>query len=295
MKLLFTGANGFLGKNVIPILKNKGVDVKTLSRNHSDYNADLPVEIPNINEEFDVVFHAAGKAHSIPKTAQEKEEFYLVNFEGTKNLSKSLEKLPPRHFIYVSSVAVYGREEGLDITEKHPLGGITPYAKSKILAENYLQEWCSAKGVILTILRPSLIAGKNPPGNLGSMIKGIKGGYYFNIGNGEAKKSVVWAEDFAEIITLAVESNGGIFNVADDNQPTFGEIASIISKKLGRPNPKNIPYNIIKVVALVGDLLGEKSPITSLKLKKITSHLTFSNQKIKSQLKWKPTNVLQVL
>lgn len=292
MKLLFTGATGFLGKIVIPLLQKKGFIVKTLGRNLCDYNADLSVSSVLFDEEFHAIFHAAGKAHSIPTSVREIEEFFLVNLEGTKNLCKSLER-PPRHFIYVSSVAVYGKENGIDISEDTPLLGNLPYAKSKIEAEHFLEEWCAENGVILTILRPSLIAGPNPPGNLGSMIKGIKGGYYFNVAGGKAKKSVVWAEDFADIIALAVHSKGGVFNVADDAQPTFGEIALKISQSLNRPKPKNIPYIIIKIAALVGDFLGEKSPISSLKLKKITNHLTFSNLKIKEELKWTPTNVLE--
>lgn len=56
------------------------------------------------------------------------------------------------------------------ITEDHPLNGDTPYAKSKIMAEEYLIRWCQKNNVILGILRPSLLAGKNALGNLGAMV-----------------------------------------------------------------------------------------------------------------------------
>ena len=58
-------------------------------------------------ERYDVVFHAAGKAHSIPKTEAEKQAFFDVNLQGTKNLYAALEKAGiPTAFIFVSSVAV---------------------------------------------------------------------------------------------------------------------------------------------------------------------------------------------
>ena len=115
--------------------------------------------------------------------------------------------------------------------------GNTPYADSKRKAEEFLLEWSKANQVKLTILRPSLIAGKNPPGNLGDLIKAIERGIYFNIGGGKAKKSIVWAEDFANIVNLATQNNGGIYNVADTEQPTFGKIAEIISRKLNKNKP----------------------------------------------------------
>jgi len=73
----------------------------------------------------------------------------------------------PESFIFVSTVAVYGCETGEDIDENHPLKGNTPYALSKIQAEKFLTEWCHTNNVKLGIIRPSLIAGPNPPGNLG--------------------------------------------------------------------------------------------------------------------------------
>lgn len=116
-----------------------------------------------------------------------------MNLQGTKNLCAALEKSGiPQAFIFISTVAVYGCEFGSNITEKHPLNGDTPYALSKIQAEEFLTEWCNKHGVILSIIRPSLIAGPNPPGNLGAMIKGIKTGRYLSIGGGKARKAYLW-------------------------------------------------------------------------------------------------------
>ena len=292
MKLLFTGASGFLGQNVKPLLK-KIYDVKTLGLTDTDnYKYDLSKEIPLISETFDVIFHAAGKAHTVPNSDEEKKVFFDVNYQGTVNLCNALEKsVLPKAFIFVSTVAVYGVEFGDNISEEHSLKGNTPYALSKIQAEQYLVEWCAKNNVKLGIIRPSLIAGPTAPGNLGAMVQGIKTGKYLSIGGGTARKSVLMVHDIATLIPLLVKK-GGIYNVCDDIQPSFRELETIIAKQLDKNQPKSIPYFIAKAMALVGDLLGSKAPINSLKLKKITESLTFSNEKAKKELGWQPMNVL---
>lgn len=292
MKLLFTGASGFLGQNVKPLLKEK-YEVKTLGLAGDDMIANIATTVPEISETFDIVFHAAGKAHTVPKTEEEKQAFFDVNYQGTVNLCKALEESTlPKAFIFVSTVAVYGLEFGKNITEAQPLKGNTPYALSKIHAEQFLTEWCAKNNVKLGIIRPSLIAGANAPGNLGAMVNGIQTGKYFSIGEGSARKSVLMVQDIANLIPLLVEK-GGVYNVCDDTQPSFRELETIISKQLNKNQPKSIPYFIAKTMALVGDLLCSKAPINSLKLKKITESLTFSNEKAKKELGWQPLNVLE--
>ncbi|GAB0157488.1 NAD-dependent epimerase/dehydratase family protein [Chryseobacterium sp. Alg-005] len=280
MKVLFTGANGFLGRNVIPLLQ-KNFEVKTLGTHNTDYANDITEKIPLFTEKFDIVFHAAGKAHSVPGNKAEGEKFYKVNFNGTVNLCNALEENLPDIFIFISTVAVYGKDFGENINEDSPLQGSTPYAKSKIMAEEFLLNWCEKHHVKLFIIRPSLIAGPNPPGNLGDMVKAIKTGRYFNIAGGKARKSIFWVEDFADLTMKAINKNGGIYNVCDDYHPDFNEISKKISEILGKPIPHNIPFLVAKTLAVIGDIIGNKIPINSLRLKKITDSLTFSNKKMK--------------
>jgi GlcNAc-P-P-Und epimerase len=297
MKIIFTGANGFLGKNIIPILNLKNFKVYSLGTSNADYTFDLSKQVPVFNENFDVVFHAAGKAHSTPKTIKEEQQFYDVNFEGTKNFCKGLEQIEqlPKHFIFISSVAVYGLEEGDKISENNPLNGRTPYAKSKIMAENFLLDWCQMNKIKLSILRPSLIVGPNPPGNLGDIIKAINKGRYFNIAGGKAKKSMVWVEDFADIIELLLKRDGGIYNVCSTQEISFKEISNKICFLLNKNQPFSMPFLIAKLMALVGDFFGDKSPFNSVKLYKILNSLTFSNKKISEELGWNATNPLEKL
>ena len=291
-KLLFTGGTGFLGKNVRPIL-DKMYEVTTCGITSDDtIKVNLAKEIPELEQHYDVVLHACGKAHVVPKTEVEKQAFFDVNYTGTVHLCNALEKVGvPNALVFISTVAVYGCEFGELITEEHLLKGDTPYAKSKIQAEKYLTEWCKKYNVVLGILRPSLLAGKDAPGNLGAMVDGVKRGFYMNIAGGKAVKSVLMAEDIARIMPALIKK-GGVYNVCDTFQPTFGQISESVANQLGKRKPISIPIWMAKCMALVGDLLGEKAPINSYKLEKMTRSLTFSNEKARKELDWEPLDVL---
>src|SRR5688572_29820082 len=185
---LLTGASGFFGQIIKKTLL-PDYSLYTLGRSpSSDCIVDLASETPELKNDFRVkcVIHAAGKAHVLPKNETEAEEFFQVNFPGTVHLAEALEKLNrlPQNFVFISTVAVYGLEEGTSISEDHPLTGDTPYARSKIQAEAFLIKWCEQKHVRLTILRLPLLVGPNPPGNLGAIIRFIRKGLYVGIGAG---------------------------------------------------------------------------------------------------------------
>lgn len=298
-KILLTGASGFLGRIISTELVKLNYQLLTLGKQKGN---DICVDLASQNfqlptsEKIDIIIHAAGKAHSVPKTPIEIKEFFDVNFEGTKRLcdAVSQSKYPPDAFIFISSVSVYGIDSGELIAEDHPLNGNTPYAKSKIMAEEWLQEWAVKNNIKLSILRLPLVAGSNPPGNLGAMIKGITSGRYLSIGDANARKSMVWAEDIANVIPQLAQK-GGIYNLTDGYHPNFGELERNIASVLGKTPPTRIPLFLAKTLAFFGDFLGNKSPINSDKLKKITSTLTFDDTKAKALLNWRPNSVLDKL
>lgn len=289
--LLFTGASGFVGRNIRPFLNND-YNITTLGLSSlDDYSVDLANEEPRLNEKYNIVLHAASKVHSDPKTSGERKAFMDINFKGTKNLCSALEKTGlPYSFIFISTVAVYGLDFGELITEDYPLNGKTPYAQSKILAESFLKDWCFKHGVNLSIIRPSLIAGPNPPGNLGKMIRGIKSGRYLSISGGGARKSILMVKDIANLVPLLAKK-GGIYNICDSEQLTIRDLENIIARQLGKSSPISVPYFLAEILAGIGDLFGGNASINSLKLGKITRSLTFSNMKARQELNWEPLNV----
>lgn len=292
-KLLFTGGTGFLGKNMIPILE-KQYEVTTCGITLGNIiKTNLAKEVPTLIQHYDIVLHAAGKAHSVPKNITEEQVFFDINLQGTINLCAALEKSGvPNSFIFISSVSVYGLDQGELITENHSLLAKDPYGVSKIQAESLVQEWCKQHNVVCTILRLPLVVGANPPGNFGDMIKGIDKGCYFNIAGGKAKKSMVLGTDVAKAITK-VSSRGGVYNLTDGCHPSFAELSAFIANKLHRPKPSNMPLRLAQLIARFGDVLGNKAPLNSAKLKKITSGLTFDDSKARNTFGWQPIPVIE--
>lgn len=291
-RTLLTGANGFLGKYIQDAFHSQ----KPLTLGLTDclYNIDLSASVPEFNQPFDKVIHSAGLAHLIQKTKKVENRFYDVNLKGTLNLLKGLEKLSrlPRVFIFISTVAVYGKESGEMVDESHPLNGNSPYAKSKADAENEIIAWGKKNNVKVLILRLPLIAGKNPPGNLGSMINAIKKGYYFRIGDGDSRKSIVLASEVATFVASCGEISG-IYNLTDGVHPTIRELDTAIASRLNK-TIKQVPEPIVRNAAKIGDFLPI-IPISTSSYKKLTSSLTFSDEKARREIGWKSRPVIDYL
>ena len=294
-RILLTGASGFLGKEIFDFFINKKYSIYTLGRaNCNNLVCDLSREVPKISseEKFDTVVHVAGKAHIVPKTETERQAFFDVNHNGTLNLLKALKSNLPKRIIFISTVAVYGVDSGDAIDENHPLNGDTPYAISKILAEKEVLDFGNNNNVKTVILRLPLITGVNPSGNLGEMIAAIRKGYYFRIGNGEARRTIISSEEVANVIEIMMEKEG-VFNIADSKYPTIKEI----DQHIGRVYEKKIkvlPRFVFRVLSLIGDVFSF-FPLNSIKYSKLTKSLIFSNEKILKETKWRPKDCLKEL
>lgn len=291
MTILLTGANGFLGKAIGHHFAAE--TMIRLGRTTGELIADLQQELPLLPL-ADLVIHAAGKAHAVPGTAAESAAFEHVNVGGTRRLLQALSQAArlPRYFVFISSIAVYGLEHGVLIDENHPLGATDPYGKSKIEAEQLVEKWCRDNDVVCTILRLPLLAGKNPPGNLQAMIKGIAKGYYFDIKVPPVKKSMVLIEDVAVFIEKIYQI-GGTYHLTDGYHPGFSEISHLMARQLGKRKPKAIPYLLIRTMAYAGNFLGPRFPINIRKLEKMTNTLTFTDQKARTITNWQSRAVLE--
>ena len=300
INILISGSNGFIGKYLQKYFQNIKYNVYTLDKVGIPSSRHLRIDIldkylklPDIK--LDIIIHAAGKAHILPKTKAEKDLFYKVNAEGTQNLINAINKLAfkPKSFILISTVAVYGIETGSLIDENYPLTPKTPYGISKKLAEQIILNWKNNE-TLKTIIRLPLVIGKDPPGNLGRMISSIKKGIYFNIGNGETRRSMVLGEDIARFIPILAKKQG-IFNLTDGYHPSYSELSNVISKMFDK-KIRNIPYPIAKIMAKSGDFI-EKFTTKSMQfnssiLEKLTNDLTFSDEKARKELGWNPRKVL---
>lgn len=302
MNILLTGASGFLGGYLYRQISRQH-RVTTLGRTSASSRhsiCDLARETPVLpNEPFDLIIHAGGKAHSVPRTASERTDYEAVNVQGTRRLLDALHQQPmlPSAIVYISSVLVYGCSAGQCIPEDAPLNATDVYGVSKIKAENLLREWADQTGVCLTILRLPLVVATQPKGNLAAMQQAMRRGYYMGIGNGQARRSMVRADDVAAVLIRSV-GVAGTFNLTDGQHPTVRQLEQAMANQLGRRNIPTMPFAVAKALATVGDgvngVLGRRFPFDSIVLQKLTNSLTLCDEKARQQLGWKPRPVLDL-
>lgn len=300
---LLTGASGFLGRHVARGLKIDGQRVVALSRTSasdpSHIRADLAGDddIDFRGRSFEIVYHLAGLAHTVPLSSEEKERFFRVNHAGTLNLLRALERASrlPVAVVLASTVAVYGMETGRLLDEETPRAARDPYGASKRMAEDALVEWGEKRGVRVGIVRLPLVAGRGAPGNLGAMVRALRRGRYLGVGTGAARRSMVWAEDLVHVLPK-IAHTGGVFHLTDDHHPSFSELEKALSIALRRAAPPHLPLWMARSAARLGDLAqgvtGIKMPLTARGLSKMILDLTFTDEKARRVLGWQPTRVI---
>ncbi|HRX00436.1 MAG TPA: NAD-dependent epimerase/dehydratase family protein, partial [Cyclobacteriaceae bacterium] len=179
---LITGVNGFIGSHVV-LQKpkdvtfiwgtDKGPHCQVMSDNrYTSADITKSEELTGLFREVDVVVHAAGKAH-VPNSLG-KDLFDRVNVTGTANLVKAAAQAGVKHFILVSSVAVYGRTGAVSVDETCPCHPKGEYAQSKYEAELAAIRIAESTGMALTILRLATAYGNGDPGNVYRLLRTIQ-------------------------------------------------------------------------------------------------------------------------
>ncbi len=234
MKVLVTGATGFIGKEIVSELLEEKFEVYQIG--NSNINSFFPqekffkIDITNSEDvcelkklkEMDAVVHSAGLAHQFGNI--EKEKFQKTNVEGTKNILELAITLKVKHFVLISSTAVYGTEKktGGDlkvIAENTACRPQTFYAESKLEAEQTAIKICGQSNINLTIFRLSPVIGEGNAGNVARMVEVIDKKRFVWIGKGENYKSLIYKKDVAKACReILIKKRNGIeiFNLASE-------------------------------------------------------------------------------
>lgn len=293
-KILLTGHTGFLGRVVLSAFRAKEFPCMTLSRSdQSDIVCDLAKDTPKIDGFYSAVVHCAGLAHRYPRNLEEERAFFESHVDGTRHLLNALSEKGCGKFIFISSVAVYGRDEGWLLNEEETLNPTMVYGKCKLAAEKEVIRWGQENNIPTYIFRLPLVVGDRPPGNLGAMVRAMSRGYYFKIGQINPKKSMVLATDFADFLTRFEEFDvPGIYNITDGYHPSLREIERCIARKYKLPTkPPGLPFFLIRMLGKIGDFFPT-APINTFKIKKLTTDLTYDDQNARFNLNWNPRRVI---
>lgn len=240
MKVLVTGAGGFIGCRVLRAARQKGWEsVGTARRGSSSL---VPVDITDRSSmaalrsrgPFDAIIHCAGIAHRQGNVSDS--EYDRVNIGGTKNVAEFAAENGVVKFVHLSSVLVYGRH-GTGITETEDCTPGDAYAMSKLGGEDAAAEACIKAGIALAILRPAPVIGEGCKGNFRRLIKAIDRGRFINVGTGSNHKSMIYVDDVAAACMRVLEDGSDVgverYNVAAE-PITVGELLASVYDALDR-------------------------------------------------------------
>lgn len=217
MKLLITGATGFVGKSLCAELIKQGLTVFAAVREKAAIENTTPVVIGNIDKatdwnfalfDIDVVIHLAARVHVMQeKVADPLDEFRKVNVDGTLNLARQAAMSGVKRFIYVSSVKVNGEHTALDkpFTESDHPSPQDPYGLSKLEAEKGLLEIAQQTGMQIVIIRPPLVYGAGVKANFLSMMRTVKRGMPLPLGAIHNKRSFVYVGNLVSLIMRCID------------------------------------------------------------------------------------------
>lgn len=296
MKVLITGANGFVGREIVSELsarnfeviqvggKRSGNENKMLDNSEAlkageilpvdiaRYETLLPLE--NIGR-VGAVIHSAGLAHQFKNI--ERERFEAVNVEGTKNVLRLALKLKAEQFILIGSTAVYGIKKTaanvgqklseIEIDETAECRPATVYAESKLEAENAARDICEKNNVALTIFRLAPVVGEDSAGNTARLIEAIDGNRFLWVGAGQNYKSLIYKRDAARACAAVLPNKKGgteIFNLAAEPLK-MADFVRMIAENLGKSIPPvKIPAAVLELIFRVNRKTFEIKKIDNL-------------------------------
>jgi len=212
----------------------------SLSREHDFQLADIlnPSDLVPLMSGIHCVIHAAGLAHVFSSSKATAALFRAVNETGTLNVAEAAAQARVRHFVLISSVAVYG--ESASVREENsvcrPQGA---YAESKWRAERHAIEIAKATGMRLTILRLATLYGEGDPGNVARLMRLIDRRRFVWIGDGSNRKSLIYREDAARACLTVLSVSGGAVDLYNVSAPpcTVRELVEGLASALSRRVP----------------------------------------------------------
>ena len=308
MKILVTGAAGFLGRHIVALLKKKKHVVVTVVRATSDtrYLEEQGVELVHgdLRDEncvklamkgVDAVVHAAAALRG------KREDFFDVNVRVTENLLKQAAEQQVKRFVFISSIIVYDHSsapagqifhEEMPYEEKEQ----TLYCETKIAAEKLVTEYHAQHKLPTVILRPAALYGKHGPLFVSRLGLPLGANRYLVFGNGKLPLALSHVESVADAVALALSKRaavGRIYNVTEDGSVTQNEFIKQV-RDLVRPDFRawKLPYWLARGLGLSsGWLLGKvgmASPLNLAYMRLCVTPFYYSNNRLKEELGWRP-------
>ena len=304
-----TGGTGFLGSHIVRQLAKKDHEVDILVRTTSnmDMIKGLPICIvegditdfdsllAGVSDDVEFMFHNA----AVMSDWGGKQRFYAVNIEGTRNVLEVIRRKDIPKLIHTSTAAFYrfpGSKTPMDEDyEKKPYN---EYQRSKLIAEEVVQEYSRDYGIKATMIRPPAILGYGDMYTGPQMIKYIQKGTFAYFGDGSNNFSIAHAEDVARCLILASENfdktEGEAYNVVSFVTEVRALIETLADELGVQKEFRSFPYGLIFGVGKLMDglwraFLRKKAPLlTSYRVMMFGRDFVVDDSKARKDLGYEP-------
>lgn len=309
MKVLVTGATGFVGGFLVKRLIKSGDIVTCLVRNlekaeslkrfgakliKGDLKDSKIIQIAVKGQ--DLVYHLAAIGNSSFVSKKDYHRYYEINAGCTKNLLEGCRNKKIKKIVHFSSIAVMGLTKDEISDESSICYPVAPYQRSKYETEKIILDYYDKYNLPVVIIRPTMIYG---PGNVNfseilRMAKFIKKGIFPLVGNGKNAIPLVHVEDVVNGAILASKHGkpGEVYIITNDKNYSFNEIIKAISNEIGKKVfifkvPKIIAQIIIAPMEFISKIFKFKPIFTLKRIESMTANRVFSVEKAKKDLKYK--------
>ncbi|TWC68383.1 nucleoside-diphosphate-sugar epimerase [Herbaspirillum sp. SJZ099] len=297
MRILITGATGFLGRALTMALVQEGFGLTAAIRNS---NATLPSAVTSACistidhatdwsdtlDGIDAVIHCAARVHVTKETALDSlATFRRTNTDGTLRLAKQAADAGIKRFIFISTIGVNGTETGLTpFTPDSQIAPNSPYAQSKWEAEKGLFALAVQTGMEVVVIRPPLIYGRGAPGNFASLLRGVDQYFPFPFGCVRNKRSFAAIDNVVSLIRCCLDHPSAanqVFLVSDGNDLSTADFIRKLAAARGKLCIL-LPIPAPLLAGFAACLNKEKQ------LRKITGSLQIDIRKNAELLGWTP-------
>jgi nucleoside-diphosphate-sugar epimerase len=260
MKVLVTGASGFVGQALLTRLELAGHGVSAITRSEIgdiDGKADWRPHLADI----DAIVHLAARVHVMQDTADAPLSLYrTVNTEGTIRLAEAAREMKVHRFVFVSSIKVNGDRSDRHLTAQDPAAPQDPYAISKWEAEQALAGMSSDLDVVT--LRPPLVYGPHVKGNFRRLIQIIDKGIPLPLARVCNRRSFINLANLTDAICWGLTCPTGLYLPSDKDDKSTADLIRAIARALGKPQ-RLFPFPPT-VLAFTGKMLRQSDAIDRL-------------------------------
>jgi nucleoside-diphosphate-sugar epimerase len=308
MKVLVTGASGFIGTVLVRRLAHEGIEARgTWWREPAPTTAGVewrrasPVESVAAWQALlsgcEVAVHLAALAHQAGAAGRgRRDEFWRVNVELTRTLARACRAARTRRLIFVSSIAAMCAESEDPVDESSPCRPIDDYGRSKLEAERALAAELERSAVDWCILRPPLVYGPGNPGNMARLLQLVATGLPLPLGAICNRRSFVFVDNLVDGLLTVIRYPAQIraaFVVTDGSDFATPELAAALAAASGRSaRLLAVPLPFLRLAGRLGDAMSRLLPIKvgidSYSVDRLTRSLPVNGARFRNFFSWQP-------